>query len=315
MGRTGRLPFAMKNPSIFALIALLSFSGRAFAATPTAGERATARQWIQTALLADKAGRPFSFVYDVKPSSGLLGGWKLTRATRALDARRREHTLTWTDRVSGLQARCVAVEYAGFPVVEWTLWLKNTGKENTPLLENIQGLDARFERAADGEFVLHGIRGDSCVAESFRPYAHTLGPDAVKRFSPPVAGEKVSGKSSDGPEGWPYFNLQRPGGGIIMAVGWPGQWEASFTRDRERSVRIVAGQQLTRLYLKPGEEIRTPSITLLFWQGDDVVRAQNLWRSWYVAHVLPRIAGEPQPPITQIQVEGSLASWPNVQDY
>jgi alpha-galactosidase len=137
----------------------------------------------------------------------------------------------------------------------------------------------------------------------------------VKRFSPPVAGEKVSGKSSDGPEGWPYFNLQRPGGGIIMAVGWPGQWEASFTRDRERSVRIVAGQQLTRLYLKPGEEIRTPSITLLFWQGDDVVRAQNLWRSWYVAHVLPRIAGEPQPPITQIQVEGSLASWPNVQDY
>jgi alpha-galactosidase len=84
-----------------------------------------------------------------------------------------------------LEVCCVAVEYADFPVVEWTVYLKNTGKENTPILQNIQGLDARLERSAEGEFVLHGIRGDSCVAESFRPYALKLGPDAVKRFSPP----------------------------------------------------------------------------------------------------------------------------------
>ena len=43
---------------------------------------------------------------------------------------------------------CVATEYADFPVVEWTVWLKNTGDKDTPLLENIQGLDARFERDA-----------------------------------------------------------------------------------------------------------------------------------------------------------------------
>ena len=297
------------------LLALLNSGGRAFAATPNSDESARAKQWVQNALLGDKTGKPFSFVCGGKPSSGLLGKWKLSRRTRALDAQRREHMLTWADRTTGLQVRCIAVEYADFPVVEWTIYLKNTGKENTPMLENIQGLDARFERAADGEFVLHGIRGDSCLAESYRPYTHTLGPDVVKRYSPPVAGEKVSGKSSDGPEGWPYFNLQKPGGGVIVAVGWPGQWEASFARDHDRGVRIMAGQQLTHLYLKPGEEIRTPLIALLFWQGADVVRAQNLWRSWYLAHVLPRIAGKPQPPITQIQVEGSLASWPNVQAY
>lgn len=297
------------------IIALLLVPLATPAATPMAGEVTTAKQWMKTALLGDKPGRPFSFVYGGKPSVDLLGKWKMGRSARALDAQRRQHTLTWIDLATGLQVRCVAMEYADFPVVEWTLWLKNTGKENTPLLENIQGLDARFERAADGEFVLRGVRGDSCVAESFRPYVHTLGSDAVKRFSPPVAGEKVSGKSSDGPEGWPYFNLQKPGGGVILAVGWPGQWEATFTRDHERGLRVKAGQQLTHLVLKPGEEIRTPSITLLFWQGDDVVRAQNLWRSWYVAHVLPRIAGKPQPAITQIQVEGSLASWPGVQAY
>jgi len=287
----------------------------ASAASPTPGEIATARKWLQDGLLGDKPGKSFSFIYDGKSSGELANQWKLTRRTRELDAHRREHVLIWCDAATGLQVRCVVVTYADFPVVEWTLWLKNTGSEKTPILESIQGLDTRFERLADEEFVLRGLRGDSCVAESFRPYAHTLGPDARKRFSPPVAGELVSGKSTDGPNGWPYFNLQKPGGGVILAVGWPGQWEACFTRDHDRGVRITAGQQLTHLYLKPGEEIRTPLIAMLFWQGTDVARAQNLWRSWYMAHNLPRINGTPQPPITQIQVDGSLASWPKVEAY
>ena len=102
---------------------------------------------------------------------------------------------------------------------------------------------------------------------------------------------------------------------MILAMGWPGQWEAKFERREDGSLQVRAGQQLTHLVLKPGEEIRTPSSTLLFWQGADVVRAQNLWRSWYLAHVLPRIGGKPQPPTTQIQVGGSLATWPGVQAY
>jgi alpha-galactosidase len=261
------------------------------AAQPTPAEHAAAAQWAQTYLQTDRENAPFSFVLAGKAWNDLPGTWRKHQETRELDAQRLERTRTWRDDAGGLHVRLVAVEYADFPVVEWTVWLKNTGKDNTPLLENIRGLDAGFERTAGVEYVLHGIRGDSCVAESFRPYAHTLGPDAVKRFSPPVAGDKVSGKSSDGPDGWPYWNLQRPGGGVILAVGWPGQWEATFTRDHGRGLRVKAGQQLTHLVLKPGEQIRTPSITLLFWQGDDIVRAQNLWRSWYVAHVLPRIGG------------------------
>ncbi len=284
-------------------------------AVPSADEHSVAKRWMQDNLLGEGGGEPFSFAVGGRPSGGLFDGWKLSRGERELGERRREHTLTWVDDVTGLHVRCAAVAYADFPVVEWTLWLKNTGHENTPVLEAIQGLDADFDREEGGEFVLHGVRGDSCLPESFRPYALTLGPGTVKRCSPPVAGEKVSGKSSDGPDGWPYFNLQRPGGGVILAVGWPGQWEATFARDQEHGLRVKAGQQLTHLALRPGEEIRTPSITLLFWKGEDVVRAQNLWRSWYVAHVLPRVGDEPQPPITQIQVNGSLASWPGVQAY
>lgn len=284
------------------------------AALPSSEENATALQWVDSHF-SSQAALPFSFSFGGKSSNQLLHDWKRSDEVREIDTQRREHTRTWLDPETGLQVRLRATEYTSFPVVEWTVWLKNTGKTDTAILENIQALDANFEREATGEYILHSVRGDSAVAESYQPYALKLEPDAVKRCSPPVNGDKVSGKSCDGPDGWPYWNLQKPGSGVILAVGWPGQWEASFSRDHERGLRVKAGQQLTHLFLKPGEEIRTPSITLLFWQGEDVMRAQNLWRSWYLAYVLPRTEGQPQPTTTRVTLGGAMKDWSKIQEF
>jgi len=261
-------------------------------------------QWLQEHLTDAKAKPPFSFVYDGKASEALLAEWPRKVEAEKLDANRTEYTSSWTDPKTGLEVRCVAVDYADYPAIEWTVWFKNTGTADTPILENIQGLDVRFEREAKAdEFVLHGIKGDFESAEGYEPYRRALPPGSTARFAPP----DWSGKSCDGPDGWPYFNLQTPGGGTILAVGWPGQWAASFTRDAAAGLTVRAGQQLTRLRLKPGEEIRAPLIALLFWRGDDVVGAQNLWRRWYRAHNLPRIEGKPQAPTTIVTVLGDDA--------
>jgi len=45
----------------------------------------------------------------------------------------------------------------------------------------------------------------------------------------------------------------------------------------------------------PGETIRTPRMTVLSWSGDGS-RAVNLWRRWYLAHILPRPDGKPMRP-------------------
>jgi alpha-galactosidase len=299
------------------LTCLLVLSGALtlHAAAPTSEENAAAAQWAQSNVFAERAKLPFSFVLDGKSSDELLRDFKSTDATRELDTQRREFTRTWMDAKTGLQVRLVATKYADFPVLEWTVWLRNTGDHNTPLIENIQGLNYTLTARTTDTISLHGIRGDTCAAESFKPWTRELKTGARHGFSPPAKDGYASGKSSDGPDGWPYWNLQTPGGGVILAVGWPGQWEAAFERKDTGTLHLRAGQQLTHLVLKPGEEIRTPSMTLLFWQGDDVVRAQNLWRSWYLAHVLPRIGGKPQPPTTQIQVGGSLATWGSVQAF
>ncbi|MFA6240067.1 MAG: alpha-galactosidase [Candidatus Hydrogenedentales bacterium] len=262
----------------------------AFAVSPTDDELAEAQRWTAASLTVEPPVNPvISFTYDGKPVRDLFATFEFKQSERALDAQRTERTLTWTDPKTGLEARCVLVAYADFPVVEWTVYLHNTGTADTPLIENIQALDSRWERANEGEFVLRGIKGDYCVPDSYQPYEITLGPNATQRFAP--EGGRPTNKE------FPCYNLAMPGGGVILAVGWPGQWATSFTRDGGNGIQIVAGQELTHLRLKPGEEIRTPLMALLFWKGPDPVRGQNLWRRWMMAHNLPKPGGKPMPPI------------------
>jgi alpha-galactosidase len=282
----------------------------ALSESPKNEELKMKNQWVQEHLTDAKAKLPFSFVYDGKSSEGLLTEWAKKVDAKKLDAKRTQHTLIWTDPKTGLEVRCVAVEYADYPAVEWTVWFKNTGTTHTPILEKIQGVEARFERGAkDEEFVLNGIKGDSCTADSFEPFRRVLAPGSAAQFG------TNSGKSCDGPNGWPYFNLQYGDGGLILAVGWPGNWAGSFTRDASTGLTVRAGQKLTRLTLRPGEEIRTPLMALLFWHGSDVVAAQNLWRRWYLAHNLPRTDGMPQPAVAQIQVTGGEKDIVGVQKF
>ncbi|MBN2295935.1 MAG: NPCBM/NEW2 domain-containing protein, partial [Pirellulales bacterium] len=127
---------------------------------------------------------PFSFTYGGQQSSELLKQWKCNRQSRKLDDKRTEHTITWTDPKTGLTVRQVAVEYLDFPTVEWTLYFKNTGKQDTPILKSIQALDTLFQRGMAGEFVLHHLRGDLCTADSFEPLTATLAPKTTQRFAP-----------------------------------------------------------------------------------------------------------------------------------
>jgi len=247
------------------------------------------------------AWRPFSFVYDQIPSSGLLENWDMTRAVSFVgpskapatgdphDARTRQVTLTFRDGKTGLALRCVAACYPDFPVVEWTLYLKNEGTSDTPLISDFLALDWPLERHPwpdyeQTEYFLHHHTGSPCTATDYQPHLTRLGRGASLRFAPP------GGRPSDSV--LPYFNLRWPSEGIILAIGWPGQWAAHFERDTQFGLRLRIGQETTRFRLKPGEEVRSPLVVMQFWRGMPE-RAQNLWRQWMLRHNLPRPGGRP----------------------
>jgi alpha-galactosidase len=230
---------------------------------------------------------PFAFRYGDRPSSELLKTWEFNRTERRLDSIRTEFVLSYRDPESGLVVRCEAIAYADFPTVEWTVYFKNEGTEDTPILEQIQALDTQFERRPEGEFLLHHAKGGQASPTDFQPLETLLGPRADERI------DAKSGRATDNQ--LCYFNLEWPGQGVIIGLGWPGDWAAQFTRDEGMGLRVQAGQELTHFKLLPGEEVRGPLVALQFYDGD-WISAQNVWRRWMIAHNLPRTGGKLPPP-------------------
>jgi alpha-galactosidase len=230
---------------------------------------------------------PFSFVYDGQSSASLLATWAVKRDQRPLDEQRSEYTVTYSDPKTGLVVRAVAIEYRDFPIVEWTLYFRNTGTAATPLLTDIQAIDTWFRRGKEGEFELHHNTGSPAGPNDYQPHTTPLGPKATMRIA------TSGGRSTN--SNMPYFNIAWPGQGVIAVLGWPGQWAAEFSRDEGLGLHVRGGQELTRFRLQPGEVVRTPLAVVQFWKGD-VVRSQNLWRRWMLAHNLPRPGGKPLPP-------------------
>jgi alpha-galactosidase len=283
--------------AIVAVVAAALWSQSSLAVSPTPDEMTAARHWAAVrfeAVRPPKTAEPFfSFNYDGKPSVEFLKSWELQRATRKLDEDRTEYTLTYTDPATGLVVRCVGVEYLDYPCVEWTLYFKNGGSKDTPILSDIQALDLRVERTPaaggdKGEFLLHHNTGSQTQPSDYQPHQTVLGPGAELILA------AANGRPTD--PHFSYYNLDlSPGQGIIVALGWPGQLATRFSRDKQNGVRIRAGQELTHFKLLPGEEVRTPLVALQFWEGEDWLRAQNVWRRWFIAHNLRKPGGKLPP--------------------
>ena len=198
--------------------------------------------------------------------------------------------LVFTDPKTGLQVTCTATEFTDFPTCEWTLLFKNTGTVDTPVIENIQAADLAITRPQEPEFLLHYSCGTSSTATDYAPLNTELKKDSKTAFAP------NGGRPTNG--AWPYYNVQWGDRGVILALGWGGQWASEIrTRRRKRSPLSQAGQQLTRFKLHPGEEAHSPRIIVQFWKGGDWIGAQNVWRRWMKAHNMPHPGGKLPTPL------------------
>jgi alpha-galactosidase len=238
---------------------------------------------------------PFSFTLDGKPSADFLSAWELRREQHRLDGNRTEYDIIYSNPTSQISVRGVAISYSDFPAVEWTLYFRNNSSTPSPILENIRPLDTSFDLGHEAEVKVHHSRGSTATATDFEPLTDALPIGKTSHFS------SIGGRPSDGD--MPYFSLEWLHRGVIVAIGWPGQWDLTASREEAaQGVRLSSGQSATHFRLLPGEEVRTPLIAIQFWSGD-WIDGQNLWRRWMFDHNLPRPAGHLPPP----QIAGGSA--------
>jgi alpha-galactosidase len=274
----------------------------AAAVSPTAAETKTVRQWTE-ANLAGAATAPFSFRYDGQPSSELLQGWKAATSVENLDKHRTRRTIAWTDPKTGLEVRCEAVEYSDYPTLEWVVYLKNTGQSDTPILEGLQALDVSLPATAGEELNVHYAKGSEAAYSDFAPLVRSLA--AGERLAIGSHGRGGTRGGNPSVEAMPFVNLQWGNQGVLVGLGWTGPWTATFARAADGSLKVQAGMEQMHLLLKPGEEIRSPRVVALFWQGDRL-RAHNLWRRFLLDYHSPKPDGKP---FAGLIADGNWGSW------
>lgn len=254
------------------------------------GDKTDIARWIDQRFAKGQLP-PFSFILDEKPSEEFLRSWRWSRtAPASTDKDVVLRTFTYTDPRSGLEVVCDVKGYPEFRAVEWVLHFRNTSAENSGQLTRVKVADFDMVYPAAGALKIHYAEGNKISKADYAPRT------AEFRTEQPLHIEPHGGRSSE--EAFPFFNLESEASrqGVMVAVGWTGTWFADLEKRDPSRMTLAAGMLNTDLYLYPGEQIRTPSVALMFWSGDRM-NGHNRFRRLVLAHHSRKVDGSPFYPL------------------
>ena len=296
-------------------VALASAGSRLL--TPSVAQAATDDGAADAALSEFIANPPFSFNYAGQASASLLPQWRPTRRKISSAAGRSEELVTWRAPSGELQVQAAIVVYETFGAIEWTVSFVNPSSSTSQQLSEVLAADTIINGSSTAPYVLHHFNGSAQQADDYAPQTSRLTPGEAQLLFP------VGGRPSNGT--WPYFNISWGEKGVMVAIGWPGQWTTQMLLNGDEGLRLKAGMtsadpvlnsygdigdaMLLNTILEAGEEVRTPLMVLMPWSADNWLVAQNKWRRWMVDYNLPRFGGSLPTPITP--TSGGLSLYPD----
>lgn len=220
---------------------------------------------------------PINFVYDGVYYSG-LSPLKFRRLEKKI--KKEDNVLKVDFRLEKddtLQIIVNMVFYNDYDAWEYTVHFNNpSSSKKSKVLEKVNAASMSF--AGDNP-VLKGILGDH--QNQYEPYEYDLKTQKVNFTSTLGRATHVY---------FPYFNLEHDNGGVLIAIGWGGTWQADFIYDQNsKSTQFIGTATLgLKTYLKPKENVRTPLIAIVNYYDRDESKAMNKWRQWVIEHNLPR---------------------------
>ena len=243
-------------------------------------------QWV-TRYFARGGQTPFSFTYDGQPSSAFLKTWGYKVQRKPMPISGATNVIyTYTAPDGSLQVSCDVKIYRPQQAVMWVLRFKNTGREKSKTIANVRTTDLLLHNNVTAPFTLRYTRGSNAGPDDFAPYQRVLDGTDELVLRP------EGGRSSQ--LNFPFFNIDTGSGhGMIAAIGWTGTWKANFKPEGEGRLQFATGIDRLNTWLNVGESVRSSSVCLMFWQGEDFIDGQNQWRQFVLSCLTPRIDGKP----------------------
>jgi len=190
-------------------------------------------------------------------------------------------TVERVDKATGLVFTTTLTHYLGHDALEIAGSIRNSGNERSPVISELYAADVSIPVPGSDGITLKTARG--CLTTGidddydFAEVTYDIGVGSRLSFAP------QGGRSCNG--AWPYFDLVGKDGGAVLALGWTGQWQASF-ETVPGGIRCKAGQQYFNAFLYPDETVTTPFLTVLLYEGDSE-KGRNDFRQLYLERYTP----------------------------
>ncbi len=236
-------------------------------------EKEKAREFFNNGITGSSPA--FDFTYGGKKFSDNLSEWEIKTAPSGAEKFRsaQETDIILENKSNGLSVTVRAALAEDSATAAWTVYIKNTGKENSPVIKNFSAADLLL---GTGFSDVYFSKGSTPASDDFELMKSPVCPTAMN-FN-------ANGGRSE--SALPYFNISGKKSGAVVSVGWTGQWFASL-RQTLRGVSFRAKQEFFNAYLEPGEEIRSPLVTVTFYDGGNPVKGFNMFRQFEKDCVYP----------------------------
>lgn len=182
--------------------------------------------------------------------------------------------ITLYHKSSAVTATVEATIYEEKATCEWTVYIKNTGEENSPVISDFYAVNTSIDVQNPQLYYSKGSYDE--------PYDFALMNKKLTAF--PLKFTSYDGRATD--NYLPYFNISGEDGGVVFAVGWTSLWQAEISRGIG-DVSVKAKQEKFKAYLLPGEEVRSPLVSFSFYSGSNPLKGFNTFRSWVSGCVYP----------------------------
>jgi len=216
---------------------------------------------------------------------GRQAAFTLQSHSQTADCGKIRHVLTWQSGVICVTQTTDVYETPGAHYSR--LCIENTSDAPSPVISELCDLDMTFPLAADaprrpGLRMTEGAKivspaGSTWARDEFYPKEAFLKAGESKRYA------NTGGRSSQ--EYLPFFDVNRYDCGVMLGIGWSGQWFASFARG-DGDMCVKAGIDVLKTYLLPGEHIETASTLVMTYQSGQN-RAHNDFKRLLKNHFVP----------------------------
>ncbi|MCR5150624.1 MAG: alpha-galactosidase [Clostridiales bacterium] len=255
-----------------AVTSVTDFSFETLTAEDTAvteSEKAKCRVWYKENILT--AGNPaYGFKVNGKSLRKSIENWDITvgEESREGEYRRFGKTafITLKSKKSPLTATVEATIYEKYATCEWTVFIENTGESNSPDVSEFYAADFTLDTGISDIYFSKGSEPDSSDFELMK--------SAV--CPTPMVFNANGGRS----ESWlPFFNISGKHGGAVITNGWTGQWYSAF-RQGLGGVAVKEKQEFFKGCLTPGEKVRSPLVSITFYENSNPLKGFNSFRRW-----------------------------------